>query len=367
MKAIVEPGETTYCYFINAEESNVVVTKFKDLYLDGEYNEEPQEGQLAGDPVLNGWDVALSQNIANYAEGPAPTKEVASGVTGADGNNDGEYVFEDIKFGMYNLSETLQEGWANSNIYCDETFNPELEQLSSLLQKVIADDATDDPTAPIFVAPGQTLNCYIGNHPDSVLGIDKENNQTLPSLAGEVIEYTLEISVPDTSNTVFGVVATDTPPAGFTYTGTYTATSNVVGHDVQADIASAGGPGYDGTTLKFSVGDMLPGEIVTITYELEIGLNVVAGDYINTVIANGISNPLDEDSEIVSNEDQSSVEVFTPRVLGAQSPPRVLGAQSPPVDILPTTGNKLMDALLLPLLAGIGFYAISRRRELKNL
>ncbi len=77
------------------EPGSITVTKFNDKNGNGEFDE--------GENVLSGWEINLSQN---------PTKTT---------DDNGHVLFNQLVPGNYDLSETMQDGWDQTNIYCEDS------------------------------------------------------------------------------------------------------------------------------------------------------------------------------------------------------------------------------------------------------
>lgn len=81
--------------FGNIQKGKITVTKFNDKNGNGEFDE--------GENVLSGWEINLSQN---------PTKTT---------DDNGHVLFNQLVPGNYDLSETMQDGWDQTNIYCEDS------------------------------------------------------------------------------------------------------------------------------------------------------------------------------------------------------------------------------------------------------
>ena len=124
-------GESVLCTFTNTiKRGTVNVTKYNDLNANGAKDN--------GEPGLLGWTIALSSN----------------GTDTTDSN--GLASFTGVLPGTYTLSETLQGGWTQSNISCDNGSYDSANQNYSLT-----------------VNPGQTVNCTIGNYQNAQLTVSK--------------------------------------------------------------------------------------------------------------------------------------------------------------------------------------------------
>lgn len=79
--------------FGNQQLSTVNVTKFNDLNGNGDFDD--------GEDVLSGWDITLSQDTKTTGQ-------------------DGRVLFDQLVPGDYVLSETMQAGWLQTAMYCEE-------------------------------------------------------------------------------------------------------------------------------------------------------------------------------------------------------------------------------------------------------
>ena len=95
----LNPGDVKSCTITNERDTgSVKVTK---------YNDENGNGQMdEGEEVLSGWEINLDDK---------------SSTTGKDGT----VLFEDVKTGTSTLSETMQDGWTQTNISCNQVEVPE--------------------------------------------------------------------------------------------------------------------------------------------------------------------------------------------------------------------------------------------------
>ena len=112
---------------------NINVTKFNDVNGDGDQDQDEEN--------LSGWTINLT------------------GQTSVVTDVNGLASFNKISFGSYNLSETIQDGWMQTNITCD------------------GDQGLDnDNSHQITLTAGQTLNCKIGNRQLGKVTVTKFND-----------------------------------------------------------------------------------------------------------------------------------------------------------------------------------------------
>ncbi len=122
----VSAGETEYCQIVNTKKGNVTVTKYHDHNGNGIMDQD--------DETLNGWWIHLGD-----------WDQATQG--------DGQVTFSDINPDVYGLSETIEEGWGQSNIACSDT-----------------DQIDNDNDFSVTVNPGETTFCSIGNFVLSSIG-----------------------------------------------------------------------------------------------------------------------------------------------------------------------------------------------------
>lgn len=286
---VAEEAQVT-CTFTNVQDARVIVTKYNDLNRNGQRDE--------GEPTLEGWEMNLDCQQFN------PRVE-AIVVAPTDCNDDqqttnslGVANFNNVSPNeVYILSETLQEGWTWSNTDCDA-------------EKAVLEN---DNEFALGVSAGDTFNCEVGNYRDVVLSLQKANDNPEAD-NGEFVNYTLTISVPEDSGVSFNTCVTDLAPEGFDYTGVWSASSTRAAHNttidsevnaanVESDCGTPGGPDYQSPGQWF-IGDVYPGEVVTLVYQTLIADEVTDGTYPDTAYANGCGLPVttcDNEEIVYSN------------------------------------------------------------------
>jgi len=131
---VLEADQTRTLIVLNQYKfGNINVTKFNDKDGDG-YQDE-------GESNLFGWTINLT------------------GQTSVVTDANGLASFNKVSFGSYNLSETIQDGWRQTNIICDGDRNID-----------------NDNSHEITLTAGQTLNCKIANQQLSNLTVYKFND-----------------------------------------------------------------------------------------------------------------------------------------------------------------------------------------------
>jgi uncharacterized repeat protein (TIGR01451 family) len=295
-EVFVEPGQTVTCTFTNEKRAEVVVTKYNDYNRNGEKDDN--------EPVLPGWEFTLESEeedsfdicdiIPTFpgCEGEFDICELIPELCGdfntfsffpcgsfpfppCDDDDyeyfkqqttgeDGTTTFTDVKPGVdHFLSETEQDGWTWSDTDC------EYEDRESYGQ-VVRENYYE-----IDASPGERVECFVGNYRDAYMLIEKTNDQPEPVNAGEVVTYTITVTVPEDSNPVYDATVTDLPPEGFVYIpGSETATQG----SLTSPYASPG---------IWSLGDLFPGDIVVLTYQTRIASSASPGTYPDLAFASG--------------------------------------------------------------------------------
>lgn len=314
-------AEDVRCWFKNEKQGEVVVTKFNDYDRDGKKDEN--------EPVLSGWDMNLKSEDCeedvylfqseDYYDGCDYDYSYDKTQTTGDGGTEGVTTFSGVKPGEeHTLSETEQpeNGWHWSNTYCEY---PEQQDERGYLE--------EPNNYELYVSPGETLNCFVGNYHDVELTLTKSNNRPNPTTVGDTVTYTLVASLSEQSGALFGATVTDLPPAGFSYVpGSWTAVSNFRGNLVPGTTPE---PTY-GSPGTWLLGDMLPGEVVTLTYLAKIAASVSDGTYPDVAFAQGCALPVGEgcaDEEVVLSNVHFADNPFVATKVTVKSP-QVLGAST---------------------------------------
>lgn len=129
-------------------------------------------------------------------------------------------------------------------------------------------------------------------HSAPILSITKSNDLTTFTNPGKTVNYSVVVmNSASATDSAYNVKMTDVLPAGFTYSDTGL------------------------TTRTISVGTLVPGQSVTLTYSAFIATQVSSGSYVNTATASG--------NNTTSVSATSTVDVRVPQVLGASTEPKL--------------------------------------------
>ena len=212
---------------------------------------------------------------------------------------------------------------------------------------------------------GDSVICYITNDDNPpVLNITKSNNRPNPTTVGDVVTYTLEVTVPEDSGIVFDTQVNDLPPDNFEYVaGSYTANSNERGNLKTAGVTTP--PTY-ASPGQWQLGDMKPGEKVTLTYQATISNVVTPGTYPDIAFAVGAaSSDSEESGEVLSNMTVASTPFVGTQV--AVASPVVASVFTAP-EVLARTGSYFpaLLAVIPALMLGIGLLIYKRSRRLER-
>lgn len=369
VQTTVEPGQTINCNFVNTQRSSVTVTKFNDFDRDGSWNQDIE-------PVLEGWEMVLgcesdgfSISEYGFGSGGCDFDDDRLQTTGTDGTTtfenlkSNQYLFygahglgefsEDIEAQIiyyptptrYTLREVNQDGWEQTALYCPEQMS---ERPSFGLFEAVEDEGSID----IFLSPGQHLDCYVGNAQDLVLELDKENDTPDVTTVGDIVTYTLTVSVPEDSGVSYNTTVVDVPPENFEFIpGTETASQG----GLTAAYASPG---------TWELGTMYPGDEVVLTYQARILDEVTPGTYPDIAYAQGGTEPIREENETVySNVHLAEADdpFVGTEVTVTVDRPEVLGATT-----LAKTGSPVLwQYAIVPILL-IGLAISLFRRETKG-
>lgn len=296
----LEANETVECVFTNTQDEKeqpepgiVKVTKYEDIDRDGERDEN--------EPTLEGWEITLACTRAPVSDRQGallPVEAVSncnerSGITGKDG---GVTFGEVAPNKRYTVGEVLQDNWVQTGIACDT--RQDLDD--SRLNETTEDDQVI-PSNTFDLREAQTVDCEIGNARDLVLRLQKSNNSTAPQVRGDVITYTLTVSLPVETSVSYNTVVTDLPPENFKYNGVYSFELTTASPlRVSLEELMVPDPNYQ-SPGNWSLGTMYPGEVVTLTYQAVINSQVSPGLYPDVAFLRGYTS-LDEDAaEVLGN------------------------------------------------------------------
>ncbi len=263
-------GEVVTCTFVNRQRATVVVTKYNDYNRDGDRDEN--------EPVVPDWQVVFDEVTQTTLQ-------------------NGTTTFSNVEpEGSHQLSEVIPPGssWHLSGIDCGDR-NGSLDGGTFYFGEE-------------SIAAGETVYCEIGNYRDVNLNIEKTNNRPEPTVVGDVVTYTIKVTVAEDSGVIFDAVVRDLLPAGFTYvSGSWTGTAT------EPEI---------GPLMVWHLGDLYPGDEVTLTYKAVIDESVSPGTYTNVAFLEGCEVKVREqecEEPYTSEFVESDVTVKAPKVLGAST------------------------------------------------
>jgi hypothetical protein len=362
-----EIGKTYDCSFYNSEDAEVTVYKFHDHNEDGERSED--------EPLLPGWDVELvpicyfdMDNDDSYGaryENAGVCLEIES-LTGTTGD-DGSYTFEGLFLGQWALSETIQDKWQQSGMYCDS--NQDSVVAVSESGTLFGSFDLSDTQELVNVYPGASISCYIGNHRMPEIEITKTSTPATAVQPGQEMNFELVVTVPDVteSGNVYGdatgpdyipVQVTDNMQDEFEYVeNSFRAVSNVRGDLVAAGITTD--PDYQSpgtwSLTSLSSNFLVPGEVVTLTYRGIVGDATPAGNYPTTARVVGYSA---DATTVVDDTAADTVVVIRPMVLSASSTPLSVDLQS--------TGAGFLPEVFFGTLLSVLGYILHNKNHLKR-
>lgn len=279
-------GETIYsldlgkdeiinCTFINSPNGNIHGFKWNDQNGNGEKGE--------GEDKLAGWTIQLFKS-----EGDEGYDLIQSMDTSKSEETLGEYSFDHLFPGLYKVCEVAQDGW-------HQTFP--------------TDSACYFTNLPSQRDTNPAYN--FGNQSAPHLSIQKLNDATGDRNPGDLVTYTLVIDL--TGSRLEGVTVTDLPPDGFSYiAGSWTASSNIRGDLKNAPTTE---PTY-GSPGTWILGDMMPGEIVTLTYQAKISTDQDGGTYSDIAWAQGESARWSSDPILALGHDSEYVDLIDGTFVG---------------------------------------------------
>ncbi|MBA2279038.1 hypothetical protein H0V99_01165, partial [Candidatus Saccharibacteria bacterium] len=371
-----EIGETYYCYAENTKLADITVTKFNDLNEDGKWDED--------EPTLEDWeinlekcaDIQILERVVSALDSPycgdIYVLTVLSTTTSQLTGEDGSTTFEDLYPTRYKLSETLQDGWDQSGIYC--------EYENGLGYPV------NDNSYFISLEAGEQIDCFVGNHREPYFLLEKSNNQPNPVTTGTTVTYTLKVTVPEDSGRIYGqhcepeeeiilflyvdeydecveqpVTVTDVLPDNFTYVnGSWTSSRSGVTTNINTNNPAMWW--LTNAEMPF----LSPGEVITLTYQTVIDTIVTPGEYPNIAHALGFSR---SGEEILANQIDGEGNPFVTSLVTVYKPVVasgvVLGAS-----ILVNSGvdSRIAIALAITVLAtALGMMVVSRRSKQSNV
>lgn len=333
----VSAGSDITCTFHNTKAGNVTVIKFDDkngngvqdegeetlsdwqINLEGSDSQTTDEnGQTTFNNVLpgqhqlgetqqEGWNLT-GITCSNEGTEPSPTPSPTGTPTPPQGSNNLCHKTHSAAHPWNALSvpdnnhthenhtqDYAYNGPLNAQGHPDKTGEqwcadhvPSLTFLDLIARPAFAREVeTDGNTHTVTVATGETVTCKVGNQQiNPILTLTKSNdtsgNDRHP---GDSVLFTLTVEA--TQSAVNGVTVTDLPANGFHYrSGSWTANSSVRG-DLRASLITPE-PTYASPGV-WQLGDMVPGEVVTLTYLADIDGSEPAGLYPDVAWAEGQS------------------------------------------------------------------------------
>lgn len=292
-------NDTVTCIFTNTQRGKIIVTKYNDKDGDGKLQE--------GEGVLEGWTINVGED---------------SEIT----DSTGTVEFPNLTPGSYSVGEDLKTGWEQTNLFCDS---------QNTRDELFINQSDNGYFAS--VGAGETVHCSILNHSlTPEITIAKTNNKLgIDQAPGNSVVYTLTITVDESDAN--DVTVKDLLPDGFKYrTGSWTASSNTRGDLKTLSVTTEPTYASPGT---WTLGDMVSGEIVTLTLIADIDGGQHPGLYkdvawakgtslaSNTEYALGVSSPFVDNKFVGTNvnvvkEQQSGVSIAIVKqgeVLGAST------------------------------------------------
>ncbi len=264
--------------FGNVQYGNILVTKYNDLNNNGQ--RDPEE------LVLPDWEITLKKvQDSDYAE---------SSLTDIEGS----VQFNNLLEAEYYLSETMKEGWQQTDITCY------LEEQESVTEDVQVDlvDPYDSENGQYLLNlnPGETYNCEIGNHyAPPILTIAKSNNVwPTTTTPGNSVEYKIVLDVED--NNIKNVKVTDLPPEGFTYRGGSYKVLLTRGGTTTDITSQVNEPVYHSPGV-WGLGDLEKDDQVTMIYTADIQGSTDFGLYKDLAFAYGC--PIGQEQCSVTDEE----------------------------------------------------------------
>lgn len=285
----VEKGEST---------PNIDFGNYPNGTIHGyKWDDQDENGDQDGDELtLAGWTINLYESDGDGGYNPEP---IDSMVTDSGSEHFGWYWFEHLFPGEYKVCEVPQTGW-------NQTY-PDNEGEDCHLLFLPDDNSNDFPESENYTS-GPEYN--FGNHfTPPALQISKDNDSGAPEIPGNSVFYTITVTAPEGNATnVEDVEVTDLPPAGFTYQGgSWTASSTNGSHIGLLELTHIyASPGV------WSLGTMIPGEVVTLTYAADISGSQDAGTYNDLAFAQGKSIVNETDvPDVTANASESTPFVGT--------------------------------------------------------
>ncbi len=295
----LRPGEDVTCRFINVEKAKVNVTKYWDVDQNGQMDD--------GESTLPDWTFSLDRcryystlnGVTDVNGLTLPSRPpidmgcnfVTNDQVTANEHRLGRYleeatdengvaVFEGLSpFGMYVLSEQFQDGWNLSGITCEY---PDFK-----ISERLFTPRFDPNRHSVHTIPGAEINCYVGNYQDTRLEITKTNNRIGEDLVdGDTIVYQITVTNPVDSGISYNTVVNDLMPENIIYVNSSGAASSSVRGPLAGVLDGSSDYIADGPA-SWELGEMQPGEAVTLTYSAIIANDTEPGTYENIAFVEG--------------------------------------------------------------------------------
>ena len=251
--------------------------------------------------------------------------------------------------GVYGISEMVPQGWDLESVSC----------VSSIKDS--------ESVSRLELDAGETITCTFNNLKlDPKITITKSNNSSGGILAGTTVTYTINLKN-DGNVYIYDIDITDILPGGFMYVaGT---TTGVTTND----------PVIVGGTLTWNdVGDLDIGELLTISYQAKVGVDISNGTYTNIASCGAkygkkpeielslfaVSQTDSQENVISCRTASSTVTIGSTQGYGGNLVGQVLGISTE----LPATGNPtwVLIAAFAALGAGI-FLNVYAKKKTKNV
>ncbi len=267
----VNPGQTTLVNIGNVILTDIHGFKWSDFNGNGERDcignggsIEIARGTCELEPLLSDWTINLFKwNGDGYESEPFKTMD-----TNNSEEEYGWYWFEDLLPGKYKICEVQQDGWTqtypiNEIGNCHEITLP------------LESDSINTLVSLNYVAGPQY---DFGNTIDPKLEIQKSNDTGgAGMIAGDTVVFTIKILAPEIIEDggiyqIKDVKVRDIMPSGFKYQGgSWTAISSIRG-DLKASLVTVDPIYAVDNAGNWLLGDMVEGEVITLTYTTKISL-----------------------------------------------------------------------------------------------
>ncbi|MGW8185328.1 MAG: prealbumin-like fold domain-containing protein [Candidatus Moraniibacteriota bacterium] len=378
----VSKDGNTICTFYNVPNGTIHGYKWDDINGNRERDcefEDANEGDFEpsilceGEDLLPGWTINLYKS---NGEGGFDSEPIRTMLTDSGSEHFGWYWFEHLLPGDYKVCEVLQPGWTPTYPFADKDDNCHLVTLP--------DNIFNGFEGIRNAVDGVAYN--FGNQFNNPsLTIAKFNSQW-PNIQvpGSVIDYTITVTASE--NNVNNVKVRDLLPKGFEYVSGSGKASSSLGGGHTGDLVLSHEYASPG---EWSLGDMQPGEVVTLNYKAKIADTQEPGNYKDLawadgkddktarVIATSMPAPTIDSGEIDGSDNfvgtqiemavaptPQNVELEEETDTETKTKKKVLGVTT----YLPATGTPngwIMLALAI-IIGGAGLMFVSRRRSKNN-